>query len=141
MNIYRVYTMSKLSSYLEQIMYDIMKCSIKYSASPNNYKKFKFYELDDDKRKTYITNGDSEKLIKKYNDNKYRNIFEDKIIFAQKFQKLFKRDWIDLSKVTYDEFRKFITNKTKIIYKPVDSAQAQGIEVIKVDKFGDTKKL
>lgn len=82
MNIYRVYTMSKLSSYLEQInnasieisqktsikkkriMYDIMKCSIKYSASPNNYKKFKFYELDDDKRKTYITNGDSEKLIK-----------------------------------------------------------------------------
>ena len=139
MNIYRVYTMSKLSSYLEQInnasieisqktsikkkriMYDIMKCSIKYSASPNNYKKFKFYELD--------------------NDNKYRNIFEDKIIFAQKFQKLFKRDWIDLSKVTYDEFRKFITNKTKIIYKPVDSAQAQGIEVIKVDKFGDTKKL
>ena len=79
--------------------------------------------------------------VKKYNDNKYRNIFEDKIIFAQKFQKLFKRDWIDLSKVTYDEFRKFITNKTKIIYKPVDSAQAQGIEVIKVDKFGDTKKL
>ena len=67
--------------------------------------------------------------------------FEDKIIFAQKFQKLFKRDWIDLSKVTYDEFRKFITNKTKITYKPVDSAQAQGIEVIKVDKFGDTKKL
>ena len=46
-----------------------------------------------------------------------------------------------MSKVTYDEFRKFITNKTKIIYKPVDSAQAQGIEVIKVDKFGDTKKL
>ena len=69
MNIYRVYTMSKLSSYLEQInnasieisqktsikkkriMYDIMKCSIKYSASPNNYKKFKFYELDDEKMK------------------------------------------------------------------------------------------
>ena len=43
-----------------------MKYSIRYSASPNNYKKFKFYELYDDKRKIYITNGDSEKLIKKY---------------------------------------------------------------------------
>lgn len=41
-----------------------MQCSIKYSASPNNYKKFKFYELDDNKRETYVTNGDSEKLIK-----------------------------------------------------------------------------
>ncbi|SCI71274.1 sugar-transfer associated ATP-grasp domain-containing protein [Intestinibacter bartlettii] len=159
MNIYRVSTMSKLSSYLEQInnvsieiskktsikkqkiIYDIIKCSIKYSASPNNYKKFKFYELDDDKRKTYITNGDSEKLIKKYNDNKYRDIFENKILFAQKFKKFFKRDWLDLSKVTYDEFKKFISNKTKVIYKPVDSAQAQGIEVIKVDKFKDTEEL
>lgn len=156
---YKVKAISKLSNYLRQIndvsieisnktsikrkkiIYDILQCSIKYSASPNNYKKFKFYELNTDKRKTYITNGDSEKLIKKYNDNKYRDIFENKITFAQKFNKFFKREWIDLNKITYDDFKKFILNKTKIIYKPVDSAQAKGIEVINVGQFKSIKEL
>ena len=39
------------------IMADIVLCAIKYSASPNNYYSFRFFEIDDIKRNTYITHG------------------------------------------------------------------------------------
>ena len=124
-----------------KIMIDILYCTIRYLASPNNYKKFKFYELKANKRKTYLTNGYSENIIKKYNDNNYRDIFEDKSLFAQKFNKFFRREWLNIKDMNYDEFKHFISSKEKVIYKPVDSAQANGIEVIKINKYKDIKEI
>lgn len=124
-----------------KLMSDILYCTIRYLASPNNYKKFKFYELKANKRKTYITNGCSEKIINKYNDDKYRGIFEDKVLFAQKFNKFFKRGWLNINSMEYDEFKKFILDKEKVIYKPIDSAQANGIEVIKIKENENVEQI
>lgn len=57
---------SGVSSYLDMIM-----CTLQYGASPNNYKNFGFKELNNRERSTYVTNGLSRKIIKKFNDPAY----------------------------------------------------------------------
>lgn len=115
------------------IFCDIVWCIIRYSASPNNYKLFEFYSLSAAERGTYVTHGISEKMIKKFNKDNYRNIFENKITFADQFKEFFKRDWIE-SNCEYEVFLKFAQGKEKVIYKPIEAAQGQGICVFHVEK-------
>lgn len=122
------------------IALDMLVCAVKYGASPVNYEKFEFYNLKAEQRRTYVTHELSEKMIRSFNDNAYRDIFEDKIKFAAKFKKFFSRGWI-FSKCTKEEFERFIKDKDKIIYKPLNSAQGQGIEVIKNPSMKDYDRL
>jgi hypothetical protein len=119
------------------IMADIVLCAIKYSASPNNYYSFRFFEIDGRKRNTYVTHGLSKEIIAKYNDNAYRDIFEDKIKFAKKFSQFYGREWVSLKDLSYGDFERFIRNKNIVIYKPVDLAQGQGIKRIIINEFRD----
>jgi hypothetical protein len=116
-------------------------CAVKYSASPNNYYSFRFYEINSRKRNTYVTHGLNKKLIAKYNDNRYRNIFENKIKFAKTFVEFYGREWISLNDLSCDDFKKFIKNKEVIVYKPVDLAQGQGIKKLVINKFDNYMQM
>jgi len=113
-----------LSSYLDMIM-----CTLRYGASPNNYKNFGFKELNSRERSTYVTNGLSRKIIKKFNDPAYIDFFEDKTKFAKRFSEYFGREWISTSNLDYNAFVEFVEGKEKFIYKPIENAQGQGIIV------------
>lgn len=118
---------------------DIIWSSIRYGASPNNYHDFGFNNLTAKERKTYVTNRFSRRIIRKYNNSEYIDIFEDKIRFAQRFEKYFGRDWISTENMNYEMFRNFISGKDKIIYKPISNAQGQGIIVY--DDLSDGENL
>lgn len=113
---------------------DIIWCTVRYGASPNNYRDFEFQNLNKKERGTYVTNGLSRKMIKKFNDSSYVQIFENKKMFAEKFSDYFGRTWITTADMTYESFLKFIESKEKFIYKPIENAQGQGIKV-----FGNLK--
>lgn len=123
------------------ILFDMIWCTILYGASPNNYYDFKFYNLGHNKRKTYVTHRISEQIIKKYNKDSYRDLFEDKTMFAEKFQCFFGREWLSLNDLDFKTFKNFAHGKTKIIYKPIDSAQGKGIEVLHTNNFKDYRAL
>lgn len=123
------------------IAMDIIMCTFKYSASPNDYLMFQFYCLDNNKRSTYVTHGMSKKLISQYNDNNYRWMFNDKIEFAKIFKDYFGRDWIRLKDMDFESFEKFVQNKERIIVKPIDSSQGQGVEKIEMDDFANCKDI
>ena len=93
------------------IVADVIYSTLRYGASPNNYLNFEFYNLDSAKRNTYVTHRISENMIKKFNDNDYREIFEDKTQFAEVFKDYFGREWISLKDLEFDNFVKFIKNK------------------------------
>lgn len=114
---------------------DVALSMIIYGASPNNYSMFEFDRLRHSQRKTYVTHRLSEKMIKKLNENKYRELFENKLAFASRFKDFFKRDYMS-SECSKKEFFEFVETHKKLIYKPVDSAQANGIMV-----FDFTNKL
>ncbi len=112
-----------------KIYVDILFCALRYSASPNNYELFEFYCLDNKKRKTYVTYGVSQKMIKKYNNTSDIVFLENKIKFAEKFVDMYNRDFLNTESMTIDEFKKFCEGKEKFICKPVGGAQGNDIKV------------
>lgn len=115
---------NSLASYMDMIW-----CSVWYGASPNNYANFGFKNLNHEMRSTYVTNRLSRKMIKRFNQKDYIDIFEDKTKFAERFAEYFGREWISTSKLEYGSFLEFVEGKDKFIYKPIGNAQGQGIKV------------
>lgn len=109
---------------------DILYCLCKYSASPNNYLKFAFYNLNSKQRATYVTYGVSRKMIQKFNNPNDIHIFEDKLEFAEAFNDMYCRDYMDTSKMTFEDFRTFCEHKEKCILKPIGGSQGADIKVL-----------
>ena len=121
------------------ILIDIIHCGIKYQAGYYDYQEFEFYLLNKEERKTYLTRGINNSLVKKYNNKDYWYLLQDKIEFNKKFDKYLNRDWIDLRNTNLDDFKAFLKNKEYVIAKELDNCGGKGISKIKVNK--DIKKM
>lgn len=109
-------------------------------ASYENYISYKFWEIDEDIQKTYLTAGVGKKLKEKYNTNKYgTRVFINKDLFNDKFNQFIGRPWLSNVEMTWDKFENTFSYVSKIIYKPRASTQGNGIKVFILDK--DNKKL
>ena len=93
------------------ILIDIIHCGIKYQAGYYDYQEFEFYLLNKEERKTYLTRGINNSLVKKYNNKDYWYLLQDKIEFNKRFNKYLNRDWIDLRNTSLDDFKVFLKNK------------------------------
>lgn len=113
---------------------DIIYCGFKYQAGYYDYQEFEFYLLNKNERKTYLTRGINNQLVKKYNDKNYWYLLQDKIEFNKKFNKYLKRDWIDLRNTTLNDFKSFLKNKDYVIAKELDNCGGKGISKVKVSK-------
>lgn len=120
---------------------DILFCGVKYGAGYMDYFEFEFYLLKGKERKTYLTATLNNKIIAKYNDKKYFNIFSDKILFNKTFQKYIHRDYLDLQTASLLDFKKFVKNKKNFIAKIIDSCGGKGIEVYNISDFSNLKDL
>ena len=113
------------------VLLDILYCTAKYGSGWVDYEAFKMYAMNARERGYILTIGKNNELIKKYNDKRYIQYFEDKAIFNKKFNDFVKRDWIMAGEgITYgniegtaltdddrvkgagiDEFRRFLSDK------------------------------
>ena len=116
------------------IFLDIIICGIKYQAGYMDYNLFEMYNLNPKQRKTIITRGINNSLVKKYNNLEYIKYFNNKLLFNKKFNKYLSREWLELTTENFDEFEKFTKRHKEIIVKPLDQACGKGIEKIKVNK-------
>ncbi len=114
------------------IIIDILICVIKYQSSPNNYYNFGFYNMNSRHRKTYTTYALSEKIQKKYNNEKYIKIFYDKYLFYKRFKDYYGRDCIKTNDLTVDKLKDFAKGQSKLIYKPLMGGEGKGIEVFNI---------
>ena len=137
------------------VLLDILYCTAKYGSGWVDYEAFKMYAMNARERGYILTIGKNNELIKKYNDKRYIQYFEDKAIFNKKFNDFIKRDWIMAGEgITYgniegtalteddrvkgagvDEFREFLSDKEYIMVKPLDESCGHGIEKIKVSDW------
>lgn len=122
------------------IFLDIVYCGLKYQAGYIDYNLFEMYTMNKEQRKTVITRGINNEIITKYNDKDAMKVFNDKIIFNQKFDKYLKRDWLEITKDNLDEFNKFVKKHKVFIAKPTKESCGKGVEKIIVEKQ-DIKKL
>lgn len=118
------------------IFFDIIYCGLKYQAGYMDYKIFEMYNLNEEQRKTIITRGINNKIVKKYNNPEYTKYFSNKIEFNKKFNKYLLRDWMELTgdEENYQHFVAFCDKHKKILVKPLSECCGKGVEIIDTTK-------
>ena len=123
------------------IILDMIIAGIKYQAGYYDYQEFEFYNLDRKQRKTYLTRGKNNQIIKKFNDKSKFHLIDNKDEFYKRYKEFIKRDWMLLDGKNFDEFERFLeTNKT-IIVKPTDGEGGKGVEKVECRSLNENKIL
>lgn len=112
------------------IVIDMIKCGFTYQAGYYDYQEFEFYLLNKRQRKTYLTRGINNEIVRKYNNKEVAKKFDDKGEFNKIFKDFLHRDYLVLD--SFEEFKKFIKNKKEIIVKPIDGEGGNGVEKITI---------
>ena len=120
---------------------DLVKCRLRWGASPGDYLFFRFHELDESQKSSYVTSLLNSKLIATYNKKEFITYFEDKTLFATTFADFFGRDWISLQGLELGGFTEFIADKRYIIYKPLTGMQGRGVEKLDSQQFANATSL
>lgn len=116
------------------VFFDMIYCGIEYGAGPLDYELFEFYNLNSAQRKTFVTRGVNNALVRRFNAKEYRHIFDNKNEFNETFKDYIHREWIYTKDMTEESFKKFLGEKTEFIYKPIDGTCGKGVEKIVIEK-------
>ena len=123
------------------VLFDIIHCGLKYMAGYVDYEVFDFYNLTKEQRETIITRGINNRFVSMLNDKILANTLDNKLLFNEKFNKFLRREWMNLSCSSVEDFTNFLKNKTNIIVKPVDQACGRNVEKINVENISDVNAL
>ena len=117
------------------IFLDIIYCGLKYQAGYMDYKLYEMYDLTEKQRKTIITRGINNSIVKRYNNPAFTKYFSDKIAFNKKFNKYLLRDWMEVkdSPENFEEFKKFCQKHHEILVKPLSESCGKGVEIFKTN--------
>ncbi len=121
--------------------FDMLYCAKKYGAGYNDYLIFEFYNMKASERETYLTRMQNKRLVTTMNDANYSHIFDEKNLFDEKFADFTGREILDVAKIDYDRFAKFVEGKEFFFAKPNVGECGKGIEKIEVAKFSSTESL
>lgn len=124
------------------LLADMGKCAVKYNAGYMDYKIAEMYRLNDAQRRTVITRGISNDIVRRMNDKAYWHFFDDKTQFNTTFAKWVQRDWIKAdSSLTAEKLSAFLEGKEQMIYKPLEGSSGQGIVKYQKDDWKDLPLL
>ena len=120
------------------LMCDMLKCATKYNAGYMDYKIAQMYKLNDEQRKTVITRGISNEIVRRMNPKEYWHFFDDKAQFNELFQEWIPRKWLLIGDDTDPEaLFALCRNNTQLIGKPLEGSSGQGIRKYTADDWKD----
>ena len=110
------------------LMRDMLHCALKYNAGYVDYKIAQMYRLNDEQRKTVITRGISNSIVRRMNDKAYWHFFDDKTQFNTLFKEYIPRKWLLINQDTAPEaLAALCEGQTQLIGKPLEGSSGQGI--------------
>ncbi|MCI5955755.1 MAG: hypothetical protein MRZ54_02080 [Clostridiales bacterium] len=110
------------------LLCDMLRCALKYNAGYMDYKIAQMYRLNDEQRKTQITRGLSNTIVRRMNDKAYWYLFDDKATFNELFKEEVGRGWMKISADTAPaSFVSFLQTYPDIIAKPLEGSSGVGI--------------
>ena len=121
------------------IVKDMIHCMRKFGAGYYDYNIFKFYELTDEQRDTYLTRFRSKKLIAQYNDESYSHIFDNKNEMNEVFKDYIGRQYVDMDTATREEIEKFYEDHDTFFCKVKTGECGHGAELLKKEAFGSAE--
>ena len=110
------------------LMADMLRCAVKYNAGYVDYKIAQMYKLNDEQRKTVITRGISNDIVRRMNNKEYWHYFDDKAEFNETFREWIPRKWLRIREDTDpDVLYALCRNQQEMIGKPLEGSSGQGI--------------
>ncbi len=110
------------------LLWDMLRCAILYNAGYMDYKIAEMYRLTDEQKKTVITRGLSNSIVRRMNDKAYWYLFDDKATFNALFKEHIRRNWLKISPDTDRiSFLAFLSENEDIIAKPLEGSSGVGI--------------
>jgi hypothetical protein len=111
------------------LLWDMLRCALIYNAGYMDYKIAEMYRLTDAQKKTVITRGLSNTIVRRMNDKAYWHLFDDKATFNELFKEQVNRNWMKLTADTDREaFKAFLRENGDLIAKPLEGSSGVGIE-------------
>lgn len=111
------------------LLWDMLRCALKYNAGYVDYKIAQMYRLNDTQKKTQITRGLSNTIVRRMNDKAYWHFFDDKATFNELFKAEVNRRWMQVDAQTKPEaLVAFLAENPDVIAKPLEGSSGQGIE-------------
>ena len=111
------------------LLADMAKCAAKYNAGYVDYKIAQMYRLNDAQRRTVITRGISNNIVRRMNDKAYWYNFDDKTTFNTLFADHVGRKWMQVKEdTTTEEMSAFLADLPCVLFKPLEGSSGVGIE-------------
>ena len=111
------------------LLCDMLKCAVRYNAGYVDYKIAQMYKLNDAQRRTVITRGVSNSIVRRMNDKAYWHFFDDKTQFNELFKEYIPRKWLLINEQTAPSDLEALTaGQIQLIGKPLEGSSGQGIE-------------
>ena len=123
------------------IILDMIRSGLKYQAGYYDYQEFEFYNLNAEQRKTYLTRGKNNEIIKRFNDKSKFHFIDNKNEFYDGFSSFIKRDWLLINGENFEKFNEFLQKNQVAIVKPSDGEGGKGVEKINCGNLNENKKL
>ena len=109
------------------LLCDMLKCAVKYNAGYVDYKIAQMYKLNDAQRRTVITRGISNGIVRRMNPKSYWHFFDDKTEFNALFKEWIPRKWLLINDATTVEAVADMMTLPNLIGKPLEGSSGQGI--------------
>lgn len=110
-------------------LYHIFDALRQYACFGVNIRQYtkRTYRMRNFELRQTITDNQWGKIRRKFNNQKYEYLFENKVEFNRKFAQFIKRDWI--ASKDGNTIRDFIAKHGKVIVKPIKEMQGMGIHI------------
>ena len=111
------------------LLRDMLRCGIKYNAGYMDYMIAEMYRLNDEQKRSVITRGISNGIVRRMNNKAYWHFFDDKTEFNTLFADEIGRKWLRSDdKLTEEQLTAFLNGLPAVLYKPLEGSSGVGIE-------------
>ncbi len=126
------------------LMGDMLVCAARYNAGYMDYMIAQMYRLGDAQRRTVLTRGINNQMVRRLNDKAFWHAFDDKAEFNHTFGKWISRAWMQSdANISTQELGVFLSGKKTVFVKPLEGSSGQGIvrfeekDWLDLDAFAD----
>ena len=103
------------------LVFDIIVCSFKYDMSYKEYGIYDFHKLKAEDRKKFLMISHLNRINERYNHSIDREIFENKLLFANAFRDYIGREILDLRTAGQNRFNAFLDIYPQFVAKTLEN--------------------
>ena len=129
------YVHNKTDNLCVFIFFDIIWCLIRYGSTDNEYRIFKFYNIDGNKRKTYMTKRKYKKYNRKLVDKEIEYILNDKPLLLARLKNYLKRDVYTSGDLSFKQFEEFAFDSKKVLARSKKNSFLNSFKIYDLNSF------